>query len=67
MPLRIISFLALLIFGLISGGIPGWAQETSVKTKQFPTSYFLQYQKIPLQEKQKILAKIDISKLTRRV
>ena len=66
MPLRIISFLALLIFTLISGVIPGWAQETSVKTKQFPTGYFSQYHKIPLQEKEKVLAKIDatLKKLT---
>jgi len=55
-----------LIFCLISGGSPGWAQEASVQVKQFPTSYFYQYQKIPLQEKEKVLAKIDatLKKLT---
>jgi hypothetical protein len=65
--MRIISYLALVIFGLISGVVPGGAQEASVKTKQFPTGYFYQYQKISLQEKQKILAKIDatLKKLTR--
>ena len=59
MPLRIISALALLVLSLISGVIPGWAQATAVKTKQFPTSYFYQYHKIPLQEKEQVLAKID--------
>jgi hypothetical protein len=65
MPLRIISAFAL-VLSLISGVIPGWAQETSVKAKQFPTSYFYQYHKIPLQEKTKVLAKIDatLKKLT---
>ena len=59
MPLRIISALALLILSLISGVIPGWAQATAVKTKPFPSGYFYQYHKIPLQEKEKVLAKID--------
>ena len=47
-------------------GHPGWAQETSVKAKQFPTGYFSQYHKIPIQEKEKVLAKIDatLKKLT---
>ncbi len=65
MPLRIISALAL-VLSLISGVIPGWAQETSVKAKQFPTGYFYQYHKIPIQEKEKVLAKIDatLKKLT---
>jgi hypothetical protein len=67
MPLKIISLFALLVLSLISGVIPGWAQETAVKTKQFPTSYFYQYHKIPLQEKEKVLAKIDatLKKLNR--
>ena len=67
MPLKIISLFALLVLSLISGVIPGWAQETAVKTKQFPTSYFYQYHKIPLQEKKKVLAKIDatLKKLNR--
>jgi hypothetical protein len=47
--------------------MPGWGQETSVKAKHFPTSYFYQYHKIPLQEKEQVLAKIDatLKKLTR--
>ena len=49
----------LLILSLIMGVFPGWAAPTSVQTKQFPTGYFYQYQKIPLQEKEKVLAKID--------
>ena len=67
MPLKIISLFALLFLSLISGVIPGWAQETAVKTKQFPTSYFYQYYKIPIQEKEKVLAKIDatLKKLNR--
>jgi hypothetical protein len=59
MPVKIITFQALLVLSLISGGIPGWAQEAPVQVKQFPTSYFYQYQKVPLQEKERILAKID--------
>jgi hypothetical protein len=67
MPLRIILSLALLIFGLTSGVIPTRAEEASVKAKQFPTSYFYQYQKIPIPEKEKVLARIDatLRKLSR--
>jgi hypothetical protein len=57
--MRTILALIILILSLISGVIPGWAQATAVKTKQFPTGYFYQYHKIPLQEKEKVLAKID--------
>jgi hypothetical protein len=66
MPMKTIISLALLILSLIMGVVPGWAQETSVQTKQFPTGYFYQYQKIPLQEKEQVLAKIDatLKKLT---
>ena len=67
MPVRTILALIILILSLISGVIPGWAQGTAVKTKQFPTSYFYQYHKIPIPEKEKVLAKIDatLKKLTR--
>ncbi len=66
MPMKIITSQALLVLSLIIGVIPGWAQETSVQTKQFPTGYFSQYHKIPIQEKAKVLAKIDatLKKLT---
>ena len=57
--MKIITSLALLVLSLIIGVLPGWAQDTSVQAKQFPTGYFYQYQKIPLQEKEKVLAKID--------
>jgi hypothetical protein len=59
MPVRIKSLLVLLIVGLLSGIPPSRAQEASMPAKQFPASYFYQYQKIPLAEKAKILAKID--------
>jgi hypothetical protein len=59
MPMKIITSQALLVLSLIIGVIPGWAQETPVQVKQFPTSYFYQYHKIPLKEKEKVLAKID--------
>ena len=39
--------------------MPAWAQDTSVKAKQFPTGHFYQYHKIPIPEKEKVLAKID--------
>ena len=39
--------------------MPAWAQDTSVKAKQFPTGHFYQYHKIPITEKEKVLAKID--------
>jgi hypothetical protein len=67
MPVKIITSQALLVLSLIIGVMPGWAQETAVQAKQFPTGYFYQYQKIPLQEKEKVLAKIDatLKKLTR--
>ena len=66
MPLRIIISQALLIIGLLMGVIPAGAQETSVKAKQFPTGYFSQYHKLPIPEKEKVLAKIDatLKKLT---
>lgn len=66
MPLRIISALAL-VLSLTSGVILGWGQEASVKAKQFPTSYFYQYQKVPIPEKEKVLARIDatLKKLSR--
>jgi hypothetical protein len=67
MPVRTILALFSLMLCLISGVIPAWAQDTSVRAKQFPTGYFYQYHKIPLQEKEQVLAKIDatLKKLTR--
>jgi hypothetical protein len=44
---------------LFPGNTPAAAQEASVPAKQFPISYFYQYQKIAIPEKEKILAKID--------
>ena len=66
MPVRTIRTFFLVILSFISGGIPSWAQETSVQAKQFPTGYFYQYNKMPIQEKEKVLAKIDatLKKLT---
>jgi hypothetical protein len=66
MPWKSITAPALLIFCLISGAIPAEAPDTSVSAKQFPTGYFYQYRKIPIQEKAKVLAKIDatLKKLT---
>ena len=62
----ILALLGLMLY-LISGVIPAWAQDTAVRAKQFPTGYFYQYHKIPLQEKEQVLAKIDatLKKLTR--
>ena len=59
MPVKIITSQALLVLCLILGVMPGWAQENSVQAKQFPTGYFSQYHKIPIPEKEKVLAKID--------
>jgi hypothetical protein len=59
MTIKTITSQALLILSLIMGVIPAGAQETSVKAKQFPTGYFSQYHKIPIQEKEKVLTKID--------
>jgi hypothetical protein len=66
MPVKILASQALLVLSLIMGVAQVWAQKISVQAKQFPTSYFYQYQKIPLQEKAKVLAKIDatLDKLT---
>jgi len=66
MRMKTITSQALLVLSLIIGVIPAGAQETSVKAKQFPTGYFSQYHKIPIQEKAKVLAKIDatLKKLT---
>jgi hypothetical protein len=59
MPVRFALSLTLLILGLISGVIPTRAREVSVKAKHFPTGYFYRYDKIPLREKAKVLAKLD--------
>jgi hypothetical protein len=66
MPIKIIISQALLVLSLIMGVIPAGAQKTSVEAKQFPTGYFSQYHKIPIPEKEKVLAKIDatLKKLT---
>jgi hypothetical protein len=66
-PVKTILAVFILTSGLIFGGIPARAQDTSVKAKQFPTSYFYQYYKIPIPEKEKVLAKIDatLKKLNR--
>jgi hypothetical protein len=65
--MRIILCLALLVSGLISGVTPMRAEEASVRAKHFPTSYFYRYAKVPIQEKGKVLAKIDatLKKLNR--
>jgi hypothetical protein len=57
----------LLIVALLSGVSPSRAEKASMSAKQFPTSYFYRYQKTPLAEKEKILAKIDatLKKLNR--
>jgi hypothetical protein len=67
MPLKIFLSLALLVLGLFSGVIPTWAEPASVRAKQFPTGYFYQYHKVPLQEKKEVLAKINatLKKLNR--
>jgi hypothetical protein len=57
--MKTITSQALLILSLIMGVIPAGAQETSVNAKQFPTGYFSQYHKIPIPEKEKVLAKLD--------
>jgi hypothetical protein len=67
MPVKTIPAFFSLILCLISGVIPARAQDTSVRAKQFPTGYFSQYHKVPLPEKERVLAKIDatLKKLTR--
>ncbi|MFZ5447216.1 MAG: hypothetical protein ACOZFS_01065 [Thermodesulfobacteriota bacterium] len=59
--------LVLVVLVLFSGITPSRAEETAMKAKQFPTSYFYQYQKIPISEKEKVLNKIDatLKKLNR--
>jgi hypothetical protein len=59
MPVRFALALSLLTLALLSGLLPARAQEASVKAKHFPTSFFYQYDKIPLREKAKVLAKLD--------
>lgn len=67
MPPTLIASLVLLVLVVFSGTNPSRAEEASMPAKQFPASYFYQYQKIPLAEKAKILAKIDatLEKLNR--
>ncbi len=65
-PLKTILALVILTLCPIAGGMPAWAQDTSVKAKQFPTGHFYQYHKVPIPEKEKVLARIDatLQKLT---
>ncbi len=65
--MKALSCLLVLIAVLISGSIATRAQEASVKAKQFPTSYFFQFSKAPIPEKEKVLARIDatLQKLNR--
>jgi hypothetical protein len=67
MPVRILSLLILLIVGLLAGMPLSRAEETTMPAKQFPIGYFFQNRKIPLAEKEKVLAKIDatLQKLNR--
>lgn len=67
MPQKIRYFLAFLLAALVFGVTSTPAQEASMSAKQFPTSYFYQYQKISMPEKAKVLAKIDatLKKLNR--
>jgi hypothetical protein len=67
MPARIIGFLVLLIVASVFGVTSTPAEEASMRAKQFPTSYFYQYRKVPLPEKEKVLGKIDatLKKLNR--
>jgi hypothetical protein len=67
MPLRILLSLALLVLGFISGVMPARAAPASIRAKQFPTGYFYQYHKVPIQEKKEVLAKINatLKKLNR--
>ncbi len=57
--MRIKCFLVLLFVALVFGVTSTRAEEASMSAKQFPTSYFYQYQKIPVAEKAKILKRID--------
>jgi hypothetical protein len=59
MPPTLIFSLFLVVLAVFSGIPPSRAEEASMQAKQFPASYFYQYQKIPLAEKAKILAKVD--------
>lgn len=67
MSVRILYFLVLLLVAPLLGVPSAGAEEASMRAKQFPTSYFYQFQKIPLAEKAKVLAKIDatLKKLNR--
>ncbi|MFA5111185.1 MAG: hypothetical protein WC443_07260 [Desulfobaccales bacterium] len=57
--MKALSFFLVLIAVLIRGTLPAPAQEASVKAKQFPASYFYQFYKAPVPEKEKVLARID--------
>jgi hypothetical protein len=49
----------LLIFALMMGVGVGGAKEVSVRAKEFPGGFFYRYQKVPIKEKARILARID--------
>jgi hypothetical protein len=55
---ELLAIAIILFLTLVSGIIPSRAAD-SVKAKQFPTSYFYQYRKISISEKEKVLAKIE--------
>jgi hypothetical protein len=59
MSIKTLLALAVLGVALLSGVDSPQAQEASMQAKQFPTSYFLQYHKLPIREKEQVLARID--------
>ena len=59
MPDKIRLAPVLLILALIMGVGAGRAQAASVRAKEFPGGFFYRYQKTPIKEKAKILARID--------
>jgi hypothetical protein len=67
MPVKIIASLVLVILAVSSGIPPSRAEVASMEAKQFPIGYFFQHRKIPVAEKEKVLAKIDatLQKLNR--
>ena len=67
MPIKTVLLLLALVAALFIGPGSTRAQEASVRAKSFPTGFFYRYHKIPIPEKEKVLARIDatLKKLSR--
>ena len=64
---KTLSSFAVIWLALAGAAAPAGGAEVAIRAKQWPTAFFYQYQKVPVPEKEKILARVDatLKKLNR--